>query len=66
MESVNIPLEAADVFQVVTKTTNYLEKTGVLKEKWVVTKVVDNAREIMEATPSRSIGKLHEVNQEIN
>jgi hypothetical protein len=50
MDSVNIfPLEAADVYQVVTKTTNYLEKTGVLKEKWVVTKVVDNAREIMEA-----------------
>jgi hypothetical protein len=50
MDSVNIfPLEAADVYQVVTKTRNYLEKTGVLKEKWVVTKVVDNAREIMEA-----------------
>jgi hypothetical protein len=50
MDCVNIfPLEAADVYQVVTKTTNYLEKTGVLKEKWVVTKVVDNAREIMEA-----------------
>jgi hypothetical protein len=67
MDSVNIfPREEADVYQVVTKTTNYLEKTGVLKQKSVVTNVVDNAREIMEATPSRSIRKLHEVNQEIN
>jgi hypothetical protein len=67
MDSLNIfPREAADVYQVVTKTTNYLEKTGVLKQKWVVTKVVDNAMEIMEATPFRSIRKLHEVNKEIN